>query len=111
MRALDRDHVAGLLDHADQPGVAARVLAELAARALGQVEAHLAQADLLGDLADGVGERERLVVVGAQQVERKPLGRPGADARQLAQLGDEPLDRRGVQGATCRAGRGRPARP
>src|SRR5437764_1351580 len=45
VRALDRDHIPGLLDHADQPGVAALVLADAAARGVGQVEADLAQPD------------------------------------------------------------------
>ena len=47
VRALDRDHVGGLLDDADQRLVAALVLADAAARALGEVEADLAQADPL----------------------------------------------------------------
>ena len=74
VRALDRDHVAGLLDDADQLGVAPLVLADPAARPVGEVEADLAQADPLLDLADRVGERERVLVVGAQDVERQPLG-------------------------------------
>ena len=49
--ALDRDDVARLLDDADQLGVAARVLTDAAARADRQVEADLALADGLLDLA------------------------------------------------------------
>ena len=97
VRALDRDHVAGLLDDADQRGVAALVLADRAARALGQVEADLAEADPLLDVADRL--RERVGVLGrrAQQVEREPLRRAVADAGELAQLGDQALDGRGEQ--------------
>jgi hypothetical protein len=57
VRPLDRDHVARLLDDADERRVAPVVEADRAARALGQVEADLAEADLLLDVADRVGER------------------------------------------------------
>ena len=73
VRALDRDDVAGLLDDADQRRVAALVLADAAARALGEVEADLAQPDALLDLADRLGERER--VLGRR---RAGCGTPGA---------------------------------
>jgi hypothetical protein len=98
VRALDRDDVARLLDDADQAGVAALVGADAAARALGEVEADLAQPDLLLDLADGVSQRAGLLRIGAQDVERQPLGGARADARQLAELGDQALDGRRVQG-------------
>jgi hypothetical protein len=88
----------GLLDHADQPGVATLVGADPAARPLREVEAHLAQPDLLLDLADGVGQRAGLLRIGPQEVERQPLGGARADARQLAELGDQALDGRRVQG-------------
>ena len=92
--ALDRDHVAGLLDHADQRALAALVLADPAGGLDGEVEADLALADLLLDLADGVGERERLLVADAQQVEGEPLGRALPDSGQLGQLADQPVDGR-----------------
>ena len=98
VRALDRDDVAGLLDDADQARVAPLVLADPAARLVGEVEAHLAQADALLDLADRVGERVGVLGRGAQDVERQPLRGALPDARQLAELGDEALDGRGVQG-------------
>src|SRR5829696_7657733 len=75
MRALDRDHVAGLLDDAYQPAVATLVEADRAARALREVEADLAQRDLLLDVADRVRERVRVLRGGAQDVERQPLRR------------------------------------
>jgi hypothetical protein len=62
VRALDRDHVARLLDDADDVGLAALVLADTALRLGGEVEAELAVADRLLDLADRVGKRQRLVV-------------------------------------------------
>src|SRR5829696_1886417 len=60
VRALDRDDVARVLDDADERAVPARVGADLAARALGQVEADFAETDAFLDLADRVGERERV---------------------------------------------------
>jgi hypothetical protein len=62
VRPLDRDNVAGLLDDADQRRVAALVLADRAPRALGEVEADLAEADALLDVADRL--RERVGVLG-----------------------------------------------
>ena len=97
VRALDRDDVAGLLDDADEARVAALVLADATARRVGEVEADLAQPDALLDLADRVRERGRVLGRGAQDVKRQPLRRARADPRQLAELGDQPLDRRGVQ--------------
>jgi len=61
VRALDRDDVARVLDDADERAVPARVGADLAARALGQVEADFAETDAFLDLADRVGERERVL--------------------------------------------------
>src|SRR5690606_38603569 len=96
VRALDRDDVAGLLDDADQPRVAPLVLADAAARLVGEVEAHLAQADALLDLPDRVGQRGRLLGRAPQDVERQALGGALPDPGQLAELGDEALDGRGV---------------
>ena len=112
VHALERDHVGGLLDDADHAGVAPLVLADPAARALGEVEADLAQADALLDLADRVGERGGVLVGGAQDVEGEPLRGAVADPGQLRELGDQPLDRGGVDGRSeARAARARRARP
>src|SRR5690606_11608548 len=62
VRPLDRDDVARVLDDADDRAVAPLVLADAAARADGEVEADLALADRLLHLADGVGEREDLLL-------------------------------------------------
>src|SRR3954452_14877130 len=67
--ALDRDDVAGLLHDADQRRVAALVLADRAERALGEVEADLAEGDLLLDVPDRLGERVRVLRRGAEDVE------------------------------------------
>ena len=57
--ALDRDHVAAASSTTQSVArVAALVEADRAARALGEVEADLAERDLLLDLADRQGERE-----------------------------------------------------
>ena len=73
--------------------IAPLVLADPAARTLGEVEADLAQPDPLLDLTDRVGEREGVRVVRAQDVEGEPLGGPLADPGQPGELGDESLDR------------------
>src|SRR3954447_7526940 len=100
--ALDGDDIAGLLDDADEARVAALVLADAAARLVGQVEAHLAQADALLDLADRVGQRVGVLGVAAQDVEGQALSGALADAGQLAQLGDEALDGRRIQALEAR---------
>jgi hypothetical protein len=96
VRAFDRDHVRRLLDHADHLRIAALVGADPATRSVREVEAGLAQPDLLLDLGDRARERERLLVAYAEQMERQPLRRAAADTGQLRQLGDQPLYGRGV---------------
>jgi hypothetical protein len=106
--ALDRDHVARLLDDADRRGLAALVLADAAGGLRGEVEADLAVADRLNDLADGVGQRERLLPGRAQQMKREPLRGALPDAGQARQLGDQTVDRRCEQTAKRISGVGRP---
>ena len=98
VRALERDDVARLLDDAHERPVAALVLADPAARPLGQVEADLAEPDALLDLPDRGDERDCLVVLDSEQVEGQSLCRALADAREPAQLGDQALDRRRLHG-------------
>jgi hypothetical protein len=83
MSALNRDHVRGLLDDADQLGVTALVGADPAGRSIGQVEARRAQADPLLDLPDRLGQAERVLIAGAQDVKGQALGGPTADPRKL----------------------------
>jgi hypothetical protein len=92
VRALDRDDVRRLLDDADEARVTPLVGADAAARAVGQVEADLAQADPRLDLLDRLRQRQRVLLGSAQQVEREPLRRAPADAGQPAQLGDQALN-------------------
>ena len=80
MGALERDHVGRLFDHADQRLVPAGVLTDPAARSFSQVEADFAEADLLLDLDNRLGEIARVGVVGPQDVESEPCavrGQPG----------------------------------
>ena len=93
--ALDRDDVAGLLDHADHALVAPLVAADLADRLIGEVEADLAEADLLLHLADRVGQREALLLVDAKNVEGQPLRGAATDSGELRELGDQAFDGRG----------------
>jgi hypothetical protein len=99
--ALDRDHVAGLLDDADGRRLAALVLADPAGRLGRQVEADLAVADGLLDLTDGIGQRQRLLVGDAEDVEREPLRGALPDAGQARELRDQAVYRGGEQGRTA----------
>jgi hypothetical protein len=83
MRALHRDHVAGLLHHADHRTVASLVLTDPAARLIGEVEAHLTQPNLLLDLPDRIREPKGVLARGAQYVEGEPLGGAITDAGEL----------------------------
>src|SRR5690242_8573050 len=98
VRALDRDQVSWLLDDAVDGVVAACVAADLARLLLGQVPALAAEADALLDLLERAGERERLVLRDAQQVEGEALRRPLPDAGQARELCDEVLDGRAEHG-------------
>jgi hypothetical protein len=57
-------------------------------------------ADRLLDLADGVGQGQRLLVGRAQDVERQPLRGALADAGQPRELGDQAVYGRGEQTAS-----------
>src|SRR3712207_5521672 len=89
VRPLDRDHVAGLLDHADHGGLAALVLADPAGRLRGEVEADLALAHGRLDLLDRLGQWQRVLVGRAEDVEGEPLGSALPDTWQAGELGDE----------------------
>jgi len=83
VRALNRDHVGGFLDDADQRKVTPLICADPANRTLRAVEARLAQADLLLYLRDRICQRERLVLARPQQMARQALRGPPADPGQL----------------------------
>ena len=106
---LERDHVDGLLDDADDGAVAARVEADRAELLLGQVAALAAEADALLDLLDRVREGDCLVLLRREDVEREPLRRPRADPGQSRQLRDEVVDRRAEHIHNLPVCSGRPA--
>src|SRR5579862_1454019 len=106
-RPLDRDEVDRLLDDADRRPVTARVEADRAQLLLGEVAALAAEADAFLHLADRRGERERLLLLGLEDVEGEPLRRSAADSRQPRQLRDEVLDRRAEHGVRVLAPSGR----
>jgi hypothetical protein len=64
-------------------------------------------ADGLLDLANGVGQRKRLLLGRAEDVERKPLRGALPDAGQACELGDQTVDRRCEQTAKRISGIGR----
>lgn len=94
MRPLKREQVCRVLDDADERVIAARVEADRADLVLGEVPAFSAESDALFHVPNRVREPECLLLGDAQEVEREPVRRPGADARKPRQLGDELLDRR-----------------
>jgi hypothetical protein len=110
-RALDGDHVARLLDDADRGRLAPLVLADAAGGLGGEVEADLAVADRLLDLADGIGQRKRLLLGRAEDVEREPLRGALPDAGQARELGDQTIDRGCEQTAKRISGVGRSGKP
>ena len=97
-RSLDREQVDGLLDDADDRAVAARVEADRAHLVLGEVAALAAEAHALLHVLDRLGERERLVLRRAQEMEREALRRPRPDPGQARQLRDEIVHGRAEHG-------------
>ena len=94
---LDGHDVAGLLDHADHGGVAARVGADRALVALGDVEAPGAERDLVLDLDDGRGQAQGVVARAASAGGRRCAGpTSGPTPGQPPELVDQVLDRTGV---------------
>ena len=89
---LDRQHVERLLDDAQLAVVAARVAADRAQRGVADVEAALAEHDLVADGDQRARERARLRVGRAKQVERQALGRLGSDPGQPGERLDEAGD-------------------
>jgi hypothetical protein len=93
-RAFDGHDVRRLLHDAHHVGIASRVGADGADLALRQVEAALAEADLVLHVLDGRRERQDVVGPESEDVEREPLGRARAYPRQLGELCDQPFDGR-----------------
>src|SRR5512132_2358721 len=89
---LDRDQVAGLLDHADQAGVPPRVPADAAQVALGHVPADPAEVHPGLDLGDGPGQTLGVGWLDLEDMEGEPLGALGPDPGQPPELVDQVLD-------------------
>ena len=81
--SLERPHVQRLLYDTDSRSVPARVHAYAARVGLGDVEALAAQTDPVLYRADSFCQAASLVGGHADEVVGEPLGRLGADARQL----------------------------
>jgi len=91
-RPLEGQYVERLLDD-DQPvAVAALVETDGTARSRGDVEALLAEDDLVAHGHEGGGQRACLALGGSQEVERQSLRRLGADPREPGERLDEPGD-------------------
>ena len=93
---LNREDVLRLLDDAQDGGIARAILTDLAAVRLAQIEAHLAEAQVVLDVGDRLGQLPCLFAGGPQQVKGHPLGGPGADAGELLQRFQQPHQRPGI---------------
>src|SRR6185436_18040081 len=82
-RAIDRDQIAGLLDHANDLRRALAVRADRTRIGLGEPVAGLAEARLLLQRLQRVGEAVRQAAVGPQDVEGQARGGLLADPRKL----------------------------
>ena len=105
VRPLEREQVGRLLDDADERAVAARVAADRRSAPPRSGSRTRGRSGLVLDVADRVGERERLLLRDAQQMEGEAVRRARADSRQARQLRDEVLDGRGEHGRIVPAGR------
>src|SRR3954447_8345469 len=99
---LDRDDVLGLLDDAEDAGVATSVPAAAALLAPRDVAAHDAEADLLAHLGEGEDEPPDVLRVGLQQVEGDALGTLRTDPGQPPEFVDEVLHHALVHTASLR---------
>src|SRR5437867_1651689 len=100
--ALEGQHVHRLLDHAQQRAVALWVVADQAGIAVAEVAAYTAEAHLLLDHANRLGETQRFILGHLEQVHGQALGALLTDGGKLLQLFDEELE---VFGAVHERGR------
>src|SRR5665648_249080 len=91
-RALDRDDVLRLLDHADGGQRAPRVPADPAVLLLGDVAADAAELDARLHVEEHLGQPLDVLGVFREQVEGDPLGALGTDPGQSPKLVDQVLD-------------------
>src|SRR5262245_57201939 len=90
---LDGQDVERFLDDAQASLASAGIPTDRAERRVADVEATLAEDDLVADGDEGRGERPRLCVRGPEQVVGQPLCGLRADARQARERLDEARDR------------------
>ena len=83
------EHIGSMFDHAEEGGVAVFVAADFAQTILGKKTTIWARLDLGLGLLDGVGEVFGSSEGGREKVESESFGRAGADARELAEGGNE----------------------
>ena len=95
-RFLDRNHVVGRLDHANDFGIAAGIGAIFAGISFGEVIADAAKLDLVFDIEHGARQALGLLARHALQVERNALRRLGPDAWKPFQLINQASQRFGV---------------
>ncbi len=89
---LEGEDVERLLDDAQPALVPARVAADRAQLLVADVEAALAEDDLVADVDEGRRQRPGLGVGGAEQVVGQALRGLGSDARQARERFDQPRD-------------------
>ena len=91
-RPLQRPEVAHLLHHANQRGIARRVLADGARLPRVDIAAFLADRDLLGSQAHGARERQQQLLALLDEMQRRAAGRARPEPRHAAQQRDQLLD-------------------
>src|SRR5262245_50703988 len=92
-RSLDREDIERLLDDAQPAAVTTDVATDRAQRRVADVEAALAEDDLVADRDERGGQRSGLRVRSAQQVVGQALRGLRADAGQARERLDEARDR------------------
>ena len=90
--ALHRPEIADLLDHAQHRRIAARIGADAAGIGCIDIAAQAAGADLVDRFRHCAGERRHQLVLAFDHLERGPACAARAEARQLRQELDQPLD-------------------
>src|SRR5574337_624786 len=98
---LDSPQVVGLFHHAQRRSVSSRVGANGALLALRDVVADRTALDPLLQLDNGLGQRNRLLLGGFEEVEGQALGGFRANAGKADQLADQPDQGSGIAGHSC----------
>src|SRR5688572_15671589 len=90
--ALDRDDIERLFNHTDHAAIAPIIATNRARLDISNVETDRAELYRLFHVADCVGQLQRDLLRGSEQIERQALRRLGPDARQPSELLDESGD-------------------